>query len=640
MGLVVLAVVLACHWPALNGGVLWDDDAHLTPPTLQSWSGLARIWTDFQSTQQYYPVLFSAFWVEHRLWGDFMPAYHLANVLWHTLSCCLLALLLRRLWSADAAPAGRAPPTAGWRVPPGAAWVAALLFAVHPVCVESVAWITEQKNTLSLFFYLAAAGAYLEFDRRRKVGWYAAATVLFLLAMGSKTITVTLPPALLVVLWWRRGRIALRRDVAPLIPWFVAAIGTGLLTSWIERTVVGAEGAEFELDLLQRTALAGRVVWFYLGKLVWPAGLEFFYPRWEVPPHGGVWFGYVAAALAVTAGLWSLRRRTRGPLAAWLLFVGGLFPVLGFFKVFFFKFSYVNDHFQYLACLGVIAGVAGGLGIGWARATRPLRTAGAVALAGVLVVLGVISNRLSTRYVDKETLARTALASNPQSWMAHHILGTTLSRAPDRHAEAIAEFQAALQLNPRYPNAHFGLGNELARLPGRQDEAIAEYERALELSPRYADVHNNLGLELSRLPGRTAEAIAHFELALRYKPDFAEAHGNLGNLLAAMPGRLPEAIAHYDAALRISPELAWVHCRLGFCYARMPGRESAARAEYIEALRLKPDYADAHNALGILYAQTGRLEQARAEWEQVLRIDPGYEAARRNLRRLDEAGGR
>jgi tetratricopeptide (TPR) repeat protein len=633
MVVLIFGLVLFCYWPALRGAILWDDPAHIPRADLQSWQGLGRIWTDIRATQQYYPVLFSAFWVEHRLWGDDTLGYHLVNVVFHTVSCCLLALLLRRLWG----PA-RTGETSG--VPAGAEWFAAALFAVHPVCVESVAWITEQKNTLSLVFYLLAALVYLDFAERRRSSAYVLATFLFLCALGSKTVTVTLPVALLLGLWWKQGGLRWRRDVGPLLPWFLFSLTSGLLTSWIERHIIGADVVVFDLNFGQRLMLAGRVFWFYLGKLAWPAGLNFFYPKWDVAAEASGWAGYLAAAVAVTIFLWVRRRQWPGALTAWLLYGAGLFPVLGFFKVFFFGFTYVNDHFQYLPAISLLAAAAGGGALALARAPRWLRIAGVV-FGGVLVgVMAAASHRQSALYRDNETLARDVVARNPGSWIARQILATTLAKDPDRHAEALAEFQEVVRLNPDYPDGHVGLGGELGRLPGHRDEAIAAYERALALRPEIPEAQYNLGLILGAMRGRTEEAIAHYESALRVRPNHAETHANLAELLAKFPERVPEAMAHYQEALRLRPAFVAAHCRLAYLLSRLPGKQDEALAHYAEALRLDPGFIDAHNGLAITYVMLGRPADARREWETVLRLDPRQESVRRNLRRLDEMEGR
>jgi len=696
MVLLVLGATLACYWPALTGAMLWDDPGHVTRPDLRSGSGLVRIWTDIHATQQFYPVLHSAFWVEHRIWGDATIGYHLLNVLLHAASCCLLATLLRRLWSKPA----------GQTVPPGTEWLAALLFAVHPVCVESVAWISEQKNTLSLVFYLLSAIAYLAFCERRRARSYGLASILFLLALGTKSVTATLPAALLVVLWWRNGGLSWRRDVAPLAPWFAVAGASGVFTAWVERKLIGAEGVQFDLPAAERLLLAGRVIWFYAGKLVWPAGQAFFYRRWDVGAEAHGWIGYLVAAAGVTAALWVCRRRSRGLLAGWLLFVGSLFPALGFFNVYPFVFSYVADHFQYLASLGFIATASAACSIALAHATRVFRVTGWTLVAATLAFLGFLSHRQSRLYVDDETLFRATLLQSPQSWMAHHILGFNLAMSGEHPDEAIAEYQEALRINPDYPDAHIGLGIELARLPGRQAEAMHHYVRALELKPRAADAHNDVGLLLSTEPGRASDAIGHFEAALKINPGLAEAHVNLANLLSRLPGRTREALSHYEEALRLEPGwpetheayaralaplagrerdavsqyeaalslrpdyaeahaglgsllegiagrqadaiahyeaslradsgVAWVHLALALQLLSLPQRQADAALHAQEALRIRPDYAEAHNCLAIILAQQGRLGEARDHWERALQLNPGYETARENLSRLDQ----
>jgi protein O-mannosyl-transferase len=612
----IFCATLAAYFPALRGGLLWDDSSHLTKPGLQSFHGLWRIWFELGATQQYYPLLHSAFWLEHRMWGDAVAGYHLTNVALHALSACLAVAIMKRLSL------------------PGA-WLAGFVFALHPVNVESVAWISEQKSTLSGVFYLAALLAYLHFylqpDQNRRKSKYLLATGLFVLALLSKTVTATLPAVLLVIFWWRRGRLEWKRDVLPLLPWFAFGISAGLFTSWVERTLIGARGADFLLTPVQRVLIAGRATCFYAGKLLWPTNLTFFYPHWKIDP--AVWWQWLfpAGVLAVVIGLVFVARRYRGPLAGFLIFCGTLFPVLGFLNIYPFRYSYVADHFQYLASLGIIVPVASVL----VRAIERISSRRAVTIAYcsmLILVLGALTWRQCRMYRDIETLYRESLARNPGSWLAHYNLGVLFAEMPGRLPDAIAEYQAALRIKPDYAEAHVNLGNSLSQIPGRQPEAITEYRAALRIKPDYAEAHNDLGIALSFTPGRLPDAVAEYQAALQIDPDYAEAHLNLGNILSQTPGRQSEAIAEYQAALRINPNDAEAHFNLGNLLARTPGRLQDAIAEYQAALRIRPEYAKARYNLGIVLAVIpGRLADAIAEFQAALRINPDYAEAHNEL---------
>jgi tetratricopeptide (TPR) repeat protein len=514
----------------------------------------------------------------------------------------------------------------------GVAWLAALLFALHPVHVESVAWITEQKNTLSLACYLAAAAVYLQFDETRRPRTYVAALALFVFSLACKTVTATLPAALLVIFWWKRGRLDWRRDVLPLLPWLALGAAAGLFSSWVEQTYGGAQGVDFDLPVIGRALVAGRAIWFYAGKLVWPFGLNFVYPRWTV--DAAVWWQWLfpLGVLAVGAALWALRRRTRGPLAAFLLFVGSLFPVLGFVNLYGARFSWVWDHWQYLPDLGPLALAAAGLTAGWRRATLRLRWLGSGLVAALAVLLGVLTWSHCGMFHDDETLYRTTLTRNPGCWLAHYNLGVVWSKMPGRLNDAIVQFKEALRVKPDYAGAHNNLGLAWSQIPGRLNDAIAQFEEVLRLKPDYAEAHNNLGAAWAKMPGRLPDAIAQYKEALRLKPDFAEAHNNLGNAWSKMPGRLQEAIAQYEEALRLQPDYAEAHNNLGNAWLKMPGRLPDAVAQYEAALRLRPDYAGAHNNLGFALSQMpGRLPDAVAQYEAALRLQPDSPGVHENL---------
>jgi tetratricopeptide (TPR) repeat protein len=583
--LLIPVAVFIAYCPALSGGLLWDDLSHITVPELRSLQGLWRIWTELGATQQYYPMLHSAFWLEHRLWGDSLVGYHVAGMVLHSAAAILLVFILRKLNVRGALFAG-------------------VIFALHPVCVESVAWISEQKNTLSAVFYLAAAYEYLRFvdgpglkasttseasatNETRTTTYAHAATVvvptfrsahywlsfaLFICALLSKTVTATLPAALLVVLWWHRGRLDWRRDVLPLLPWFAMAAIAGAFTIWFEHDVIGARGADFALSALQRLLLAGRVVWFYLAKLLWPVGLNFIYPRWSVDASAAWQYLFSIAAVAMAAALGVLARPQaaverssqtvaagrRGPLAGYLFFVGTLVPVLGFVNVYPFLFSYVADHFQYLASLGVIVPVASFLVLSSARLGVALQRVSGTAL---LVILGILTWNRSAVFEDAETLYRDVIVRNPQAWMAYQNLGTELA-SRNRLSEAIDAYEGALRARPDFPQArnnlvlaHMKLGDAAAEVPDRIPSAIWHYESVLRIEPDHFRAHYNLGTVLMDLPERHGEAIAHLEEAVRMRPESTEAQVNLGVALADIPARSQEAIAHLEIALVKKPDL-------------------------------------------------------------------------------------
>ena len=626
--LAVFGATLAAYLPALHGGLLWDDAAHITAGSLRGWGGLWRIWFRLGSTQQYYPVLHSAFWVEHRLWGDSVLGYHLVNVGLHATAACLFALALSRLRGA-----------AG--VPSAAEWLAAGIFALHPVCVESVAWISEQKNTLSLVFYLLSAVAYLRFDSERRWRWYALALGLFMLALLSKSVTATLPGALLLALAWRRPRLSWRRDVLPLVPWFVVGVCAGLFTAWVERTLVGARGEAYDLGLARRCFLAGRIVWFYLGKLAWPTDLVFIYPRWNVAADW-TWSLPSIGLAAALAMLISIRRISRAPLFAMLFFLGSVFPALGFFNVYPFIFSYVADHWQYLPCLGVIAlaaegsaGIARRLMRGMAGSGRmAARCALWAAAAALLLVLSALTRRQCELYGDVGVLYSDTLSKDPDCWMAHNNLGVYLMDNGSLDA-SIAHLRNAVRLKPGYSEAHNNLGNALSRVPGRQGEATAEFEAALMLEPGMTEAHANLGLALVKTQGRLSEGIAELETALAGnsdKPEYAYLHASLGEALARAPGRLAEAISEDEAALRFRPDLADTRNNLGVALERA-GRAPEAVGQFERILRDHPDSSEAHDNLGSALARLGRGPEAIEQYRAALRLDPGFRAAHFNLGR-------
>jgi tetratricopeptide (TPR) repeat protein len=578
--LALAAMVLLAYQPAWNGKPVWDDEAHLTKPELRSWNGLARIWIEPGATQQYYPLVHSAFWLEQKLWGDEPLGYHLVNILLHIGSALLLVEILRRLEA------------------PGA-WLAAALWALHPVQTESVAWISELKNALSGVCYTGSALAWLRFDRERKRSCYLAALGLFVAGLLAKTVIATLPAALLLVFWWKRKQLRWKEDVLPAGPFFVAGIGLGLFTAWVERTnIIGPDAAMFHLSLVERFLVAGRAVWFYLGKLVWPHHLIFIYPRWEVSGAVGWQYLFPAGALLLAAGLWRWRRHLgNGPLVALLFFAGTLFPALGFFDVYPFRYSFVADHFQYLASLGPLALAAAGIERGLARMPNlkpPLRPL----LCAVLpILLGALTWDQCGMYAGVETLWRTTLARNPACWMAENNLGHALYRHGD-WAGAIEHYRKAVELKPDYEDARINLGNTLLE-QGDLEGAIGQFQKAVELKPDLPELRGNLAIALSR-KGDLEGAIAQCRKAVELKPDDVEARNNLGAVLLTK-GDSEGAIGQFQMALKTKPDDAATRYNLGNALVAQ-GDPKGAIAQFQRSLEIKPGQLTVQNNLAWLLA--------------------------------------
>jgi len=556
LGFALVAAVVAAYLPALEAGFVWNDDTYLTEnPALDSLEGLKLVWTEPRASEQYYPMVFTTYWIEKRLWSLHPFGYHLVNVLLHAGSALLLWALLGRL-----------------RLP--GAFMAAALFALHPICVESVAWVTERKNTLSLLLSLLSLLAYLRWIEARTAArepkkkrkprpetpWhrqpaalYATAIALFTLALLAKTTAAVVPAVLLVLVWWRKGRLE-GADARPLAPFFAIGAGLALHTAWLERTMVQATGAEWGLSLPGRVALAGRVVAFYAGKFLLPTDLAFIYPRWEIDPRlFGQWLPALGG-LAALGAAWALRHRIgRGPLAALLLFGGVLFPAMGFFNVYAMRYSWVADHFAYQAVAVGAAGAFCGLAslVPEGRAA-PRRAAGALALL-VLAVSGVLTFRQSRVYRDPETLWRDTLEKNPACFMCETNYGHWLTEQ-GRIPEAIPHFEASLRIRPDNVPTLLNL-SRIEELEGRPAEAAERLRAALRIDPKETVALVNLAT-LDVKAGRLAEARAGFTEALRIgSPDDHIAYNGLGAVLLRQ-GKLADAAEQFRQSLRLRPDYA------------------------------------------------------------------------------------
>lgn len=590
-GLILVVATTLAYQPAWNGKPIWDDDIHITSAELSSLHGLGRIWTDPAAAPQYYPLLHTAFWIGHKLWGTWPLPYHLLNIALHALTALLLWRILERLQL------------------PGA-WLAAGIFALHPVLVESVAWISELKNTLSGALGAGAALLYLKYDQDRKRSSYIIALALFIAGLMTKTVIVTLPAVLLVIFWWKRGTLSWKRDIAPLIPFFVVGLAAGLVTIWAEQKFSIERGERFDFSLLERFLIAGRLFWFYLGELLWPRDLMLIYPAWNISQ--AFWWQYLfpVAALMLFLGLWILRKKARGPLAAAICFLLMLFPVLGFFNLSYFMSAvgadhhtaiFRADHFQYLATIAIIAPISYGAAwlAGQMKASmRPVVYLGSVAL---LLLLASLTWVQSAIYRDAETCFRAVIAKNPNSATARSNLGSALLNKGSVD-EAIAQLKRSVEIDPDYQFGHYNLAAALVQ-KGEPDEAIPHLWTVLKANPNHSKAYYTLGNALSK-KGQTDEAVNSYKRTLQLEPDFPEAHTNLANLLLEK-GEIDEAVMHYRAALKLQPEAAGAHYNLAVALVRK-GESDSAIEELRVALRIDPAYPDAEPLLRDLLARKSR----------------------------------
>jgi len=609
----IFAAALLAYLPTLRNGFVWEDDAVLTGnPLIKLSDGLARFWFTTQP-DDYWPVSSTSLWFEWRLWGAHALPYHLTNLALHIAACALLWRILLRLQI-------------------GGALIGALLFAVHPVNVESVAWIAQRKNLMGMIFFLLAV---LFFSRSRSKTSYGLSVLCFALAMLSKGSVAPLPLVLMGVMLWPRLKkiecsgigndfvagpqsghetpkgVQLRPsgDWLRLAPFFVVAIGLGALNVWFQtHGLHGTDEVARTAGWGERILDAAAALWFYLGKALLPVNLTLIYPQWTLLPSQWLAWLPLAAAIGTTAALW---RWWRPGFAAWAYFGVMLAPALGLTDVGFMKFSLVADHYQHLALIGVTA-----------LAGRELDRLGGwpvfrwLPLTAVLV-LAALSLRQGLIYRDSATLFEATLARNPGCWVCSNDLGN-LKLDAGNFLGAANDFRAAIRIKPEYAEAENNLGTALSDL-GQFDEARLHYERALILKPAYAGAEYGLGTLLLKI-GRTQEGVAHLLRALSIRPLYPEAHSNLGAALAAL-GQRPEAIAEYERALSIRPDFPEAHFNLGL--ARLAGGElPAAREQFEDAVRLRPNYADALYRLAGALAASGQVEPSIPLFQRALRIDP------------------
>ena len=593
LGLVIIAALV--YAPARDCGFIWDDDDYITNnEVLTEPGGLARIWFEPTSIPQYYPLIHTTFWLEHRLGGMDPAGFHVVNILLHGLASAILFLLLRRL-----------------EVP--FPWVCAALFAVHPVGVESVAWVTERKNVLSLLFFLLSLHYWWRHRQEETLGLRQCATLvlLFVCALLSKSVTATLPFVMLLLVWWKQGHIG-RADIKLAVPMILLGAASGVLTAYLERVHVGAAEALPSMEFSQRLALAGRASTFYAQKIVWPHPLLFSYEKWDLDSWGALHFLPTILVLLTVGFLFVLRRRIgRGPVTGVLFFLGVLTPALGFFDVFPFRYSYVADHFQYHASIGLITL----LGASLLRAVQSYgSTSLALGLAAVLLfALAFKTHRQIEPYKDLPSIWEHTLEGNPNSTLACSNLSPFLIHEGE-YKEARILLERCLEQDPLMFEAHANLG-VVDYEEGHIEEARSRFERALEIKPGHVMSLLNLA-EVEWSHGSKDQAFSYLAKVREESPDHLNVLRTEVKFMMGS-GRYKEAVPRLRRILELRPDQIVYLGSLGEALIR-----SGSSTEGMQVLNRYLKAAPADHGARLLGAQTllkkGRASKAAAQFAAVL----------------------
>lgn len=541
--LLLFFLVVLIYIPSFLNGFIWDDDFYVTDnTTLTSVDGLKRIWAEPGATDQYYPLVFTSFWVEHHIFGPWPFVYHFDNVILHAISAVMLWFIMIRLGIP-------------W------AWAVAAIFALHPVSVESVSWVSERKNVLSLFFACLSLLLYLRlyftstgsrvFPQPIAVQsrLYLTALFFFACALLSKTVACVLPVVFLIILWWKQCRVSIK-NIAAVLPFFVLGGIAAAMTMCVEKTHVGAHGLEWSFSAVERCLIAGRALWFYVGKIVWPTNNIFIYPRWDI--DASQWWQYLFPALFLMLlfFLWAMRKRwSRGPLAAMLIFGVLLLPALGFVNFFPMLYSFVADHFQYFAQIALIALLVACVHRLYQKAHLPKAYVQVVFLL-LLVLLGCRTLAEQKKYKNSEMLWLDTIAKNDTCWMAFNNLGT-IRHYEKKYDEAQTYLARALQLNPSKWYIYSNMGN-LYRNWGKPDKATDYYNKAIDFGPDALHIHVHLA-EVYLKEKNYDKAIEHYLFLTHFHSRSPELFFRLGDAYYRS-GDMKKAAAAFRQSLSLYPE--------------------------------------------------------------------------------------
>jgi tetratricopeptide (TPR) repeat protein len=623
LGALLFLVVLAVFLPVTRHEfICYDDNGYVTT---NGWVREGLTWANigraFRTTEiaYWHPLTWLSHLADAQLYGLNPAGHHLTSALLHAVNALLVFVVLRKLTGAA-----------------GCSWFVAALFGLHPLHVESVAWVAERKDVLSTLWWLVTLWCYAHWieqpaaRRARARVFHGLALLSFGAALMSKPMVVTLPCVLLLLDYWPLQRwssaAAVGRLFVEKLPFFGLAVVAGIFTIRAQASLGSVQSLTFYPWFLRGgnalLSYAG-----YLGKCFVPANLAVFYPYpTKIPAGPELLAALLLAGITVAVVAW----RSRAPylLVGWLFYLGTLVPVIGLVQV---GEQAMADRYTYVPLLGIFIMLAwGAAGATQGRAHRSFVLGAAAAL--LLGASALLTLRQLRFWQDSPTLFHHALDVTENNWLAHQGLGYYYAQPPGDLSEAIAEYRAMLKIVPQYAEAHFSLAAVLARRPESLAEAVAEYQTALRINPRHAAAASALGKAWLQIPGRLGEAAAAFETAVRLAPADPDVRNDLADVLARLPERLPEAVAAYREVLRLRPDWVEVHSNLGLVLARMPGRLSEALAEYETVLRARPDFAAAHNNLAnALIRLPGRTAAALAEYETAVRLQPANYQARFNL---------
>ena len=612
-------LVAVAYFPALSNGFVWDDRAFTNAAPIRDLTGIWRIWfspSDIEGEGHYWPLTYTTFWLEHRLWGFWAPGYHAVNMLLHFANALLVWLVLRRL---DALPV--------W-----CAYAVAALFAVHPVHAEAVAWVIGRKDLLATLFYLATVMAWLTAqaaDAPKRWRWWLLALALFAASLLCKSIAITLPVALLLIGWWRHGRLT-ANDCWRAAPFFAVAIGIGAADlSYYEEII------DVDYTLLERALIAAHALWFYVGKLLWPTNLLPVYPHWAVDmAHAETW-AYPLGAIAAAVLLWMAQRRIgRGPFAGAAFFALTLSPTLGLVPYGYMQFAFVANRYQYLADIGILSGIVGVAYVAVSRLSKTARWAALGAAAVPMVALGVLAGQYASIYRDDIVFFQRVVDGNPNARDAYFNLGSALFQA-GRREEGLAAARTSLALRPESMKAQYGVGMMLYRL-GRPEEALTHLQRALAINSNNHLVQYAVGLALDAL-GRRDEAIRHYRRALDVEPKYQAARIKLAAGLVDA-GEEERAEQHLRQVLALKPNdpaASMILAALEF------GRQRYQKAYdlYRAVAQIQPDNAHAWSGAGAAIYHLGKPQEALRHIDRALALTPSLAEARNNRAIIAAAAG-